>query len=89
MLRRSKSSNLELRHKLWAQECRLSQLHEHLLEEEDLYWKDMWSKTTLRDFTIGMTIPNDGWLQITIIKGKVQQEAIHIFYSNIHNTDSH
>lgn len=42
---------------------------------------------TLQDFTIGTAIPNDGWMQLTIIKGKVQQEVVHIFYSNIYNSD--
>lgn len=44
-------------------------------------------QSTLRDFTMGTMIPNDAWMQRTIIKGKVQQEAICILYSNIHNTD--
>lgn len=42
-------------------------------------------QTTLRDFTIGTVILNDVWIQIIVIKGTVQQEAVRIFYSNIHN----
>lgn len=42
---------------------------------------------TLHDFTLGTTVHNDGWLQLIVIKGKVQQDVIHIFYSNIHHID--
>lgn len=43
------------------------------------------NQITLRDFTIATQVPYDGWKQLTIIKGDIQQEVVRIFFVNAHN----
>lgn len=45
--------------------------YNNIFSKKKIFIKRFMKQTTLHDFTIGTTIPHDGWLQITVIKGTV------------------